>query len=35
MRATSDLEAIVGKENMLDDAAIVDDYAGDLSFVRP
>ena len=38
MRATTDLEAIVGRGNVLDDAAVLEEYSGDLSFaprVRP
>ena len=35
MRARSDLEAIVGGGNVLDDAATVEAYAGDHSFVAP
>jgi FAD/FMN-containing dehydrogenase len=38
MRATTDLEAIVGRDNVLDDAAVLEEHSGDLSFaphVRP
>ena len=38
MRATTDLEAIVGRGNVLDDAAVLEEHSGDLSFaphVRP
>jgi len=35
MRVTKDLEAVFGKDNVLEDAATLDQYSGDLSFVPP